>query len=529
MLYIGSYAFRNCTSLEAFVFPNQVQLGVGVFDGCTSLNSIYILGEAPSLTNPHVSMPLLETCFANAASSDFKIFAMEENAETFKNSQTWQDNLSYVNFSYSLDNDVDVEDLGTDKMTLHVNSFASLLNVFAAKGNDTAFFYTRSSIALDEDILCEPVALDLEGLDDENVKAIAPVWHTGGVLTGSMEGNGKTISNAVARGNSLFTVIAEGATVSDVMLDKASIYVDPTDPRWEERNDTIYISLIASKNSGSVSNFGFAGRVVVDENKVPEGKTVAVCLVGDNEETGSISGFYYDTDLMQQEEGNKRCITIKQAIVALRNRGKRKVAKSKTGDNKTIRAEYEYTEEEINKLEREFTSGEFASGVVAYWLNWNGVGYTGEYTATWRQGKDYPELAIDVDGVSNGLYKVEYDVNDDRHIACAPEFANNGDKITIAYTERPKYIKIGDEEVELGESSATFTYDATKRVSIAFPTGVTSLGAAKAAGVRVEGRTITAPAGTTVYTLSGIKASGDLTPGLYIVKTPTKSVTVVVK
>ena len=351
----------------------------------------------------------------------------------------------------------------TGALTVSTKTAAGLTNILTTLSKDESQYDDDAAVKIEGNIEGAGSDINLEEQTDESIKKEAVALSTIGTLKGSIDGQGNSIKNMVAQMTGLVDKIDEQAAVSDLVMESTTIYVDPTDPAWTVEDNNIYVHIVAKKNEGAVSNFGFAGKVVVDESKVPEGMNVVICLVSEN--NGDVNGFYYDTDL-EQEPGNKRCITIKQNIGCAKNGGRAKVATSKAG-NKSLRKPT-YDEAEVNKMDRQFTAAEFASGEVAYWLNWTDRGYTGEYKPIWRQGEKYPELAIDVDGVSNGLYKIEYTVNDESKIVDNPVFANNGDKVTIKYKERPISIKNGDEVTEIGDESATFVYNANKSIEIEF-------------------------------------------------------------
>jgi hypothetical protein len=400
-----------------------------------------------------------------------------------------------------------------------VGTSAGLTEVFDVM-TDENDYYASADVLLSESIDYGENNIDIENLTAENIDKIVEELPTVEELVSTFDGQGNTINNMVAQVSGMFGGIDAMGALMNLMMNNSLFYIDPTQPIWTESNDTIYVHLVAKENNGLIQNFGFAGRIVIDESLIPIGKTVVVCLVEENKSTGTMSGFFFDQSLIDGLTGNKRCITIKQNIGCAKNSGKVKVATCTDGSNKGFSWKSETDEAELNKMEREFTVEQFASGEVAYWLNWSGRGYTGEYKATWRQGEHYPELALDMDGVSNGLYKVDYDVNDETKIVSAPEFANNMDKVTIAYSEKPVSIMVGGESVEVGEESTTITFDATKKVSVVFK----SLSGIK--DVLSEG------GDADVYDLSGRhlgKTTSKLAKGMYVVVKGGKSERVVVK
>ncbi|MBQ3634729.1 MAG: hypothetical protein II951_03830 [Bacteroidales bacterium] len=364
---------------------------------------------------------------------------------------------------------VPVEDKETGEVSVVAETTEALAEIIGAVNDRENDYYEGASIVLTSDIDGGEEGkqeIDLEEQNHETMTEKAIELPTIETLKGSIEGQGNVIKNVIAQMTGLVNTVEEKAEVNTLVMDSTTIYIDPTDEAWTVKDDTIFVHIVAKSNKGSISNFAFAGKVVVDEVKVPEGKTVVICVVGENE--GSVNGFYYDFDLLAGNvDGNKRCITIKQNIGCAKNGGRAKVATSKAADNKTLNVGT-YDEAEVNKMERAFTAREFASGEVAYWLNWSEQGYTGEYRPIWRQGKNYPELAIDIDGEMNALYKIDYVVNEPEKITENPVFANNGDKVTIRYSEKPVSIKNGDEEVEVGDESTTIVFHANKSIEIEF-------------------------------------------------------------
>ena len=403
--------------------------------------------------------------------TDYEVAEIRVGEETIENGGTFEMPgeavtivVGYRKKLVEAESEVDEE---TGDLILTATNTAALTEVLSAIGDSKSDYYDEASIVLTSDIDGgEEQEIDLEEQSHESMREKAIDLPTIETLKGSIEGQGNVIKNVIAQMAGLVKTVEEEAEVNTLVMDSTTIYIDPTDEAWTVKDDTIFVHIVAKSNKGNINNFAFAGKVVVDESKVPEGRTVVVCIVGENE--GTVNGFFYDFDLLEGNvEGNKRCITIKQNIGCAKNGGRAKVATSKAADNKTLNVGT-YDEAEVNKMERAFTAREFASGEVAYWLNWSEQGYTGEYRPIWRQGKNYPELAIDVDGEMNALYKIEYVVNEPEKITDNPVFANNGDKVTIKYAEKPVSIKNGDEEVEVGDESTTIVFHANKSIEIEF-------------------------------------------------------------
>ena len=403
--------------------------------------------------------------------TDYEVAEIRVGEETIENGGTFEMPgeavtivVGYRKKLVEAESEVDEE---TGDLKLTATNTAALTEALSAINDTKSDYYDEASIVLTSDIDGgEEQEIDLEEQSHESMREKAIDLPTIETLKGSIEGQGNVIKNVIAQMTGLVKTVEEEAEVNTLVMDSTTIYIDPTDEAWTVKDNTIYVHIVAKSNKGNINNFAFAGKVVVDESKVPEGMTVVVCIVGENE--GTVNGFFYDFDLLEGNvEGNKRCITIKQNIGCAKNGGRSKVATSKAANNKTLNVGT-YDEAEVNKMERAFTAREFASGEVAYWLNWSEQGYTGEYKPIWRQGKNYPELAIDVDGEMNALYKIEYVVNEPEKITDNPVFANNGDKVTIKYAEKPVSIKNGDEEVEVGDESTTIVFHANKSIEIEF-------------------------------------------------------------
>ena len=415
-----------------------------------------------------------------------------------------------------------------------IETAADFMTIFESVGEKAEYDYLKD-IELAKNVLMELKELILQELTHAKAMEELKPLKTIEELKANFNGNRNTIENLTAVSTGLFGTVKEGVKVSDLMIKNATVYIDPTDKRWRREGNKIIAHLIADTNEGEIDNLAFVGQVIVDETKLKAGEEVVVSLVGENKEGALLRALNYDTSILEGESSNKRCITIKQNIGCAKNSGRAKVASSKASNNKALDTKYEYSEEEVNKMERTFTAAEFASGVVAYWLNWSEQGYTGEYKPIWRQGEKYPELAIDIDGVMNALYKVNYVINDDKNIVDAPIFANNGDKITVTYSEKPEMVMNGEDKVEIGETSFTVVFDATKALTIKFKEA-NALMTADREVIEAVGRTIVAPAGSEVYSLGGVLqgkvGANGLTvrvPGMYLVVVKGESFKILVK
>ncbi|MGN0028375.1 MAG: leucine-rich repeat domain-containing protein [Marinilabiliaceae bacterium] len=523
---IDDYAFSTCTKLKTLTLPSSTEiLGENIFSGCTSLETVKIYASS--------APEFVTDCFKELPSTAKLLVPTSEAYASFK--EYFGGGIENL---YTFE-EVEVE--GSDKPEFGVTDGQSFLDIFSALA-DTEGDYANANVDIMNDIAFEPKSLDLNALSASNIFTALDRLPTVGNYSGTM--NGSTISNLTVRSAGLFGSLDNGAQINGLIFDNATVYVDPTDTTtFEKDGDDVTIHLLAKKNGGKVTNFGFSGNIIVD-SEYAKGKEISVCAVNEASEDSEINGFIRIGDILGTGD-NKRCITIKQNLGVKRPTSKKiKMATSKSlsSDNKSLSTDFTYSDEELMRPVRAFSDEEFAKGAVAYWLNYAGPGYTGKYTAYWSQGKTVPVPAQTIGGVSNALYAVDYGSTDLRHITSAPQFANNGSQITIAYDSKPTKVTVGDQQVTgFGDKSMSVTFDHTKPISIVFASATSSAtikqGHVKAS---VSGREITISGadgaektlinlvGTSVARTNGRSLTAP-SKGIYLVKVGGKVIKIAVK
>ena len=481
---ISDYAFSTCKTLKRLTLPKSLtKIGDNALYGCTALDTV----KCYSVTAPEFE----STAFSSLTGNTVLLVPNPDNYASYK--EYFHGGIGQL-FTFEAATIESEEQESKKEITASdPQSFDDAIHALSDPSGD----YVNADVTFTSDIRLDPTELDLGILSANNIFATLNRLPTVDNYNGIF--NGSTVTNIAARTSGLFGTIGEDAEIDGLALDSATLYVDLTDEdAYTQVGNEIFIHLLAKKNLGDITNFGFHGRVIVDED-LAKGKDISVCLVDEDTEDATLTGFIY-LDELETTGANKRCITIKQNLGVRNSKtAKIKMAKQKlrqAGGNKSLDGdEYEYSEEELNKMEREFDDDEFASGVVAYWLNYEGAGYTGNYTARWSQGKTVPIAATTKNGVSNALYAVDYGTTDMTHIISGKRFANNGSQITITYDQRPESITVGDTQIlSYGDKSVTLTFDHTKAINFKFATTTkpsATAGPNAQTKVSVSGREIT--------------------------------------
>lgn len=358
----------------------------------------------------------------------------------------------------------------------------------------------KISIDLAGEIKFAEAPADLGNLNNETdatMKEKLPTLPVVSEFNGTL--NGGVISNLAVCSQGLFAKLGDKAKVTGLVLDNATLYVDPSTCGADEEN--VYVPVFAQKIEGpGTLQVGFSGDVVVDAAKLPQNKELALCLVdefdapdNDPDNSATINGFLY-INRVATEGSNKICITIKQNLGTGRNKpnGGYNPPKQKVATNgkpavatKGLSVDDNTTAADVNELTRTFPDEAFRDGSVAYWLNFDGKGYSGTYVNRWSQGDTKPVpalLSIGDNGANNAIAKVEYKVEGDKgasdselqtltgNITSAPVYCNNGGNLTIQYRVKPTSISNGSALVRMGETQATLAYDASKPVTISYAT-----------------------------------------------------------
>lgn len=447
---VDENAFAGCTALKTITLPTSLKsIGDYAFAEDTNLQEIKIYATTP----PALSG---QNCFDKVPGTALLLTPDPEAYTDYQGIFPGELGKLYA-----------FESIPSDIPTIDVVGGETLLDVFRALADDNdANQYRNANVLLDNDIKMNEVDLDYGILSASNVFGKIDLLPTVGSYSGHM--NGAEVSNITARSGGLFGTLEKDAVIENLTFTNATIYVDPTDETHPTSGSGVVIPLLAHTNNGKVLSFGISGDIIVD-SELAKDKDISVCLVDEDTEDAELNGYLHIGDLRSTGD-NKRCITIKQNLGVNRPTSKKvKVATSSTSSTKSLPTDFEYSEEELMKPVRQFTDEEFANGAVAYWLNFSGAGYTGDYTAKWAQGKTVPVAAKITDGVSNALYKVDYGTTNIKHLTSAPKFANNGSEITIEYSKKPTQVTIGGTAISnFGEKNVTLTFDRSKAIELTF-------------------------------------------------------------
>ena len=375
---------------------------------------------------------------------------------------------------------VDVEKGIDDKYTIAATDSASIMGLFEVLGDENSSLLQSADVNITKSVVYKPIELDVENITADNVSETLEVLPTIPSYSGTM--NASSIENLSVQSAGLFNTIAKGGVINDLVLSDAVFYVDPRNTSYRVSTnttgdaDTVYVSVLASNNMGSLNNVAFSGSIVMDEDvynnllsdyKTTNGKELVVCIVFVDKNDGDLTGFFYPYDV--ETEGNKRLIAFKQNLCTGENKRKsnsnNKVAVRNNNGNKSFTNAVDFDAARFQESEVSFDDDEFKNGLVACWLNYAGKGFTGEYTAKWAQGTRVPVTATSTD---KALYKVNYEVEGEDCITSAPTFANGGSEITIEYTKTPVSIMLGSTTIAPGASSTTLTYKAGETLKVSF-------------------------------------------------------------
>ena len=532
--FIGDQAFSGLAAIESISLPNTLtSIGNKVFDGCVKLQTIKCYAVNP----PY----LWEGAFNGIGVDQITVYVPNDSKSAYKATTAWGSVTSPTLVFDDLYTFV-VADEVSDTVKFDVSTAQDFVEAFAAL-SDANSGYENATFDIENDVTFDKQVLDYGVLSAENIYTVIDKLPTIAKFDGIM--NGAKIDNLTARSAGFFGTIGEDAEVSNLSFDNATLYADLTNSSaYTQDGDKIYIPLLAKTINGKVNGFGFTGDIIVDADLAKD-KDITVYLADGAGENAEINGFVY-LDFATTGT-NKRCITIKQNLGVRNSKtAKIKMAKQKlnAGGNKSLDGdEYDYSDDELCKMVREFDDSEFASGVVAFWLNYEGAGYTGNYTARWSQGKTVPIAATTKNGVSDALYAVDYGTTDMTHITSGKRFANNGSQITIGYDAMPESITVGDTKVvNFGATSVTLTFDHSKPINIDFSAKSTAEApnVAENITVSVNGHTVTVSGADglekTIFGLSGAAVASSTgselsvpAAGVYVVRVGARSFKVVLK
>lgn len=250
----------------------------------------------------------------------------------------------------------------------------------------------------------------------------------------------------------------------------------------EDGGDNTYLAAFANVNHGVISYCSFVGTLAAgsDEDVVP-------CFVGANYGIVENSFMYLrsleDVKASSAEADNKAAIIVKgNTGVGKKAGGKvKKVAVNQTQTNKLSAlardAYFTPDDEVLNQNERVFTDEEFASGVVAYWLNYEDKGYTGTYSCRYTQGELYPVLQEPSEAEYDGgrsVHMIVYDVPQGVTMVGGKAFANGEDEFTVKFSTPVEGVTLSAGAENYGtcvtlsadKQSATISVPRTKQPNI---------------------------------------------------------------
>lgn len=533
--YIDEYAFSGCDNLESITLPKSViYLSENLFEGCDKLSTVKIYKEDGNYDKEsNEGIYTSSETFSYITKKGLSVKLLVPVPDKYSDFADYFTGGIEKLFTFA-----ETTDSEEQPTTATTTDAQSTIDAFNALSNADGSF-ADIDVTIGEDVTFTKPDFDLESLSAKNIFSVIDKLPTIDEYNGTLQG--ATLTNLAVRSEGIFNHIGESAVINNLAFDNATVYVDPTSENYHTSGDTVYVYLLAKRNSGQVNCFTFSGNVIVDEDLAKD-KEIVVCLVDTNDDDATLTGILRLDDIVTTGSG-KRCIIIKQNLGLRSGTGtKVKVAKSRTnGNTKSLTIDGD----DNSGYEREFTDEQFANGEAAYWLNWDGPDFTGNYTARWSQGKTLPIAATTTNGVSNALHKVDYGTTDFSHITSYATYANGGSSFTIGYDEKPESVTIGGSPLaNFGASSVTITgFDPAKQIVITFTaqtTDPTATKQVKGIGITTSGREIIiygAEAETkSLYSLTGLRiatTTGNTlsTPcaGIYIVRVGDKMFKIGVK
>lgn len=445
--------FEGAEGVWRISLPQSVT-DVFSFGTCHSLTSVTVAAPAP----PALSKALLGKWRHDVVADTLRVPASA--VEAYRES-AWGKAFNEIFPLYTFTYDRTRPD---GVVQASVETPVNLSDLFFAYSDGGSGLSTRTPVVIAKSLRFP--AISLYSADFKTMSSRLAAWPSAEALAAKFRGN--SVANLAARLNGLFGTLRAGASVSNLVLDDAFLLVDPEAETFERSDDgrTLYVHVIAGRNHGSLSAVGFAGSVAMEKGAAPSGvEKVVVSLVGRQGRTGSVNGFLF----LENPATQHRSVTYLTDCqgVGFDESLASKVAIRKTdsaADSKTS-APFKPEDERYRYTSCAFSDEEFASGLVAYWLNFRGVGFSGEYKPLWRQGLRHPEAETNP---AKALYKVDYQIDGESFLTSAPVFANGGDRVTISYSRKPVTLTVGGKTVQPGDESATFSYAADDVVAISW-------------------------------------------------------------
>lgn len=447
--------FQRAVGLWRVALPPTVT-AVSAFGQCPDLTSVLIESAVP----PQLGRGAFSKGRRSDVADTLRVpaSAVEEYSES-----AWGRAFSVIAPLYTFSFDRSGPD---DVVSAVVSSPSNFADLFFAYSDGASGLTPRTPVSVIKSLSFPATRFSLS--DAKSLLSKLPAWPAAESLAAPFRGN--SVSNIAAKVDGLFGSVKSGASVSGLVLDDAFLLVNPESDTFERSADgrTLFVHVIAGRNHGSLTAVGFAGSVAMPKGADAYGvDKYVVSLVGRQGRTGSVNGFLfleYPSVQPRQLTFLTDCqgVGIDESLaskVALRKNPSQKPAAEKSD------APFNPDDQRFRYTTCYFSDEEFATGLVAYWLNFRGVGFSGDYKPLWRQGLSHPE---EESNPAKALYKVDYEIDGESFLTSAPAFANGGDRVTVSYSRKPVAITVGGRAVRPDEKSATFSYSADDVVAISW-------------------------------------------------------------
>ncbi|MCQ2227698.1 MAG: leucine-rich repeat domain-containing protein [Bacteroidales bacterium] len=469
---IGNNAFSSCSGLTSVTIPEGVEgIGGKAFVNCSGLVCVDIRPtnveynqDSDDETQTFYNCDELKYVFLYQTSVVNNLTDIFPTYKTIDRFFVPDDILAYYRSQYASNNDLKDKFTGFSLIEKRgANDTEEVVALSLEKGsyNFIAWAVNNGEKVREDEEISIVLTHDFD-LDADNV-----TWQTLGTaehpFKGIFEGNtlsviGNRRADAV-QPKSIFGYIGEGAEIRNVVF--SDFIIDATSAGVTDGGKTYY-GLVARENKGLIRNSIFEGRMEIDAD-ADDIENAEACLVIDNEEGGELDhviGYFEGLD--GEVTGNKASIIVIQNIGHGRTRGHKKKSasngKTKSKGNSTVSAE---VPDDINLNYRLFTDEEFAGAEPAYWLNFDGEGYSGDFNGDWAQGTKHPVLAKD--GHLGATVGIRYNVEnrDESVLGMSPVFfAASKSSVEVEYSEKPLSIEVNGTEIDaaqLGDMKAKFS------------------------------------------------------------------------
>ncbi len=469
---IGSYAFQGCSNLTNIIIPEKVKtINFNAFYRCSNLTSVSILstgnvtyskdskgnyntfGDCNKLKYVFLYQESVVGDLTDIFPTNVERFFVPDDLLDGENGYRYKyKDISdkFVGFSYLEKEETGDKAEKTVALTLDKESYDFI--AWAVNNGEKVREDEEISIVLSEDF-------DLDA-DNATWQTLGTEEHPfNGVFDGQQHNIKGNLHDDAAQPGSIFGHVGANAEISNVVFSDFVINATPSNGVKDENSNKTYYSLIARNNKGVIRNCVVKGRIEIDANA--DAENIEACLVVDNEdgELDHVVGYFEGLD--GEVTGNKASIIVIQNIGHGRKRGSVKKSasngKSSSKGNSAVSAE---VPDDINLNYRLFTNEEFAGPEPAYWLNFDGEGYSGTFTGEWTQGTKHPVAAKGEHGATVG---VKYNVvnRDESVLGPSPVFfATSKSSLEVEYSEKPLSIEVNGTEInasQIGDMKAKFS------------------------------------------------------------------------